>query len=86
MSNPTPAFVLVSAEKTFSSYTQDQGANYAQNRTDYHPNLYKTIIDSILPPAASSTPSSTLVAVRARLPARSHRTSPTPSASTRPRA
>lgn len=45
MSNPTPAFVPVSAEKTFSSYTQDQGANYAQNRTDYHPNLYKTIID-----------------------------------------
>jgi SAM-dependent methyltransferase len=45
MANPTPAFVPVSAEKTFSSYTQDQGANYAQNRPDYHPNLYKTIID-----------------------------------------
>jgi SAM-dependent methyltransferase len=45
MSNPTPAFVPVSAEKTFSSYTQDQGANYAQNRPGYHPNLYKTIID-----------------------------------------
>lgn len=45
MSNPTPAFVPVSAEKTFSSYTQDQGANYAQNRPDYHPGLYETIID-----------------------------------------
>jgi trans-aconitate 3-methyltransferase len=45
MSNPPPAFVPVSAEKTFSSYTQDQGANYAQNRSGYDPNLYKTIID-----------------------------------------
>lgn len=45
MSNPTPAFVPVLAEKTFSSYTQDQGANYAQNRPDYHPDLYKTVID-----------------------------------------
>jgi ubiquinone/menaquinone biosynthesis C-methylase UbiE len=45
MSNPTPAFVPVSAEKTFSSYTQDQAANYSQNRRGYHPNLYKTIID-----------------------------------------
>ena len=33
------------AEKTFSSYTKDQGANYAQNRRGYHPNLYKTVID-----------------------------------------
>ncbi|MCJ1458638.1 hypothetical protein MMC28_009012 [Mycoblastus sanguinarius] len=45
MSSPTPAFVPVSAEKTFRSYTQDQGATYAQNRHGYHPNLYKTIID-----------------------------------------
>ena len=45
MSNPTRAFVPVSAEKTFSSYTKDQGANYAQNRPGYHPSLYKTIID-----------------------------------------
>jgi SAM-dependent methyltransferase len=45
MSNPTPTFGSVSTEKTFSSYNQDQGANYAQNRPDYHPNLYKTIID-----------------------------------------
>ena len=45
MSNPTPAFVPVSAEKTFSSYTQDQGKTYAQSRPGYHPDLYKTIID-----------------------------------------
>jgi SAM-dependent methyltransferase len=32
-------------EKTFTSYTQQQGANYAKNRDDYHPNLYKSIID-----------------------------------------
>src|SRR6187402_1485133 len=45
MSNPDPAFVPVTAEKTFSSYTQEQGAAYAQNRRGYHPNLYKTILD-----------------------------------------
>ncbi|CZR66547.1 related to trans-aconitate 3-methyltransferase [Phialocephala subalpina] len=32
-------------EKTFSSFNKAQGANYAQNRRGYHPNLYKTIID-----------------------------------------
>lgn len=45
MSNPTPAYVPVAAEKSFSSYTQDQGASYAQNRPGYHPSLYQTIID-----------------------------------------
>ena len=45
MSNPPPTFVPVSAEKTFSSYTKEQGANYAQNRPGYCPKLYKTIID-----------------------------------------
>jgi trans-aconitate 3-methyltransferase len=40
MSNPTPA-----AEKTFSSFTKDKAANYAQNRRGYHPNLYKIIVD-----------------------------------------
>ena len=40
MSDSTPP-----AEKTFSSYTKDQGANYAKNRPGYHPDLYKTIID-----------------------------------------
>lgn len=39
MSNPTPP-----TEKTFSSFTKDQGANYAQNRLVYHPNLFQTII------------------------------------------
>ncbi|KAF7562272.1 hypothetical protein G7046_g1856 [Stylonectria norvegica] len=33
------------AEKTFKSYTQDQGAKYAQVRPPYHPNLYKTIVN-----------------------------------------
>jgi hypothetical protein len=32
-------------EKTFSSYTKDQGANYAKLRRGYHPNLYKTVVD-----------------------------------------
>jgi trans-aconitate 3-methyltransferase len=41
-SNPTPAFV---PEKTFTSFTKDQGSNYAENRTGYHPNLYKIILD-----------------------------------------
>jgi ubiquinone/menaquinone biosynthesis C-methylase UbiE len=31
-------------EKTFSKFTQSQGANYAQYRKGYHPALYKTII------------------------------------------
>ncbi|KAE8443149.1 hypothetical protein EG329_002318 [Mollisiaceae sp. DMI_Dod_QoI] len=45
MSTPTPAFVPVTAEKTFSAFTKDQGANYAQNRKGYSPKLYKTILD-----------------------------------------
>jgi ubiquinone/menaquinone biosynthesis C-methylase UbiE len=32
-------------EKTFKSYTKDQGAAYAKNRTAYHPKLYATILD-----------------------------------------
>jgi len=32
-------------EKTFSSFTKEQGANYAQNRHGYHPKLFQTIID-----------------------------------------
>jgi SAM-dependent methyltransferase len=35
----------VAAEKTFRSYTHEQGAKYAQNRLGYNPNLYKTILD-----------------------------------------
>ncbi|KAF2502520.1 S-adenosyl-L-methionine-dependent methyltransferase [Lophium mytilinum] len=45
MSNSTPKSVSVSTEKTFTSYTKDQGATYAQNRHGYHPSVYKTIID-----------------------------------------
>lgn len=42
MSDRTPA---ATSEKTFSSFTKDQGANYAKNRGGYRPSLYKTIID-----------------------------------------
>ncbi|KAL4871464.1 S-adenosyl-L-methionine-dependent methyltransferase, partial [Aspergillus spectabilis] len=31
-------------EKTFRDYTPEQGKSYAQNRLDYHPSLYSTII------------------------------------------
>jgi SAM-dependent methyltransferase len=34
-----------SQEKTFSTYTFDQGKAYAEVRRDYHPNLYRTIIN-----------------------------------------
>jgi SAM-dependent methyltransferase len=36
---------VASEEKTFRSYTHEQGATYAQNRRGYHPNLYKTILN-----------------------------------------
>ncbi|OIW22582.1 S-adenosyl-L-methionine-dependent methyltransferase [Coniochaeta ligniaria NRRL 30616] len=36
---------MASREETFRSFTEKQGANYAQNRRDYHPDLYQTIID-----------------------------------------
>ncbi|KAF2817305.1 S-adenosyl-L-methionine-dependent methyltransferase [Mytilinidion resinicola] len=45
MSNPTPDSISISAEKTFTSYTKDQGATYAQTRLNYHPSLYTAIID-----------------------------------------
>jgi SAM-dependent methyltransferase len=46
MSNPDlPSVPPVTAEKTFRAYTKDQGAEYAQHRPGYHPNLYKTILD-----------------------------------------
>ncbi|KAL2857301.1 S-adenosyl-L-methionine-dependent methyltransferase [Aspergillus pseudoustus] len=32
------------AEKTFRSYTAEQGKTYVQNRLDYHPNLYNTVL------------------------------------------
>ncbi|KAE9366077.1 S-adenosyl-L-methionine-dependent methyltransferase [Stipitochalara longipes BDJ] len=40
MSTPTAP-----TEKTFSSFTKEQGANYAQHRRGYHPKLLQTIID-----------------------------------------
>jgi SAM-dependent methyltransferase len=39
MATPAPT------EKTFTSYTAEQGAKYAKHRRGYHPNLYKTIIE-----------------------------------------
>lgn len=39
MSGPTAP-----TEKTFSSFTKEQGANYAQMRRGYHPKLFETII------------------------------------------
>ncbi|KAH6884227.1 methyltransferase [Thelonectria olida] len=33
------------ADKIFTTFTNDQGANYAEIRPKYHPNLYKTVVD-----------------------------------------
>ncbi|KAJ9136786.1 S-adenosyl-L-methionine-dependent methyltransferase [Coniochaeta hoffmannii] len=35
---------MASQEQTFRSFTPSQSANYSQNRRDYHPTLYNTII------------------------------------------
>jgi len=43
MSNPTSG--SAPEEKTFKTYSKDQGAHYANARPGYHPNLYKLIID-----------------------------------------
>jgi len=32
-------------EKTFRSYSQEQGKAYAQARQDYHPKVYQTVVD-----------------------------------------
>ena len=46
MANPTiQAFVPAPSEKTFTAYTSEQGAHYAQHRPGYHPNLYKEVLD-----------------------------------------
>jgi trans-aconitate 3-methyltransferase len=48
MSTETPtkeANVLETKEKTFSSYTQEQGKAYAAVRVDYHPKVYQLILD-----------------------------------------
>ncbi|KAH8698526.1 S-adenosyl-L-methionine-dependent methyltransferase [Talaromyces proteolyticus] len=36
------------AEKTFSSYNQEQGKAYAEIRRDYHPKVYQTVLDQHL--------------------------------------
>ena len=41
MSTPQPS---TSSEKTFTSYTKDQGKSYAQARPSYHPKLYETVL------------------------------------------
>lgn len=43
MAEATPTSVPISDERTFRSYTSQQGANYAEARRNYHPNLYETI-------------------------------------------
>ncbi|KAK1833718.1 S-adenosyl-L-methionine-dependent methyltransferase [Podospora conica] len=43
MSEAVPPSVPISDERTFRSYTSQQGANYAEVRRDYHPSLYETI-------------------------------------------
>lgn len=40
-----PSSVPFTKEKTFSSYNQEQGKKYAQARLNYHPKVYKTILD-----------------------------------------
>lgn len=44
MTTPKSSAVFT-PEKTFNTYTTEQGATYAKARPDYHPNLYKRIID-----------------------------------------
>jgi len=39
----TPA--SATQEKTFSSYSKEQGKEYAQSRPDYHPTVYQTVLD-----------------------------------------
>lgn len=45
MTTPAPTSLPFTKEKTFSSYTQDQGQKYASARRDYHPKLYQAVID-----------------------------------------
>jgi SAM-dependent methyltransferase len=45
MSNPGPNPGSFKKEKTFRSYTPEQGAAYAQNRYGYNPELYQLILD-----------------------------------------
>lgn len=36
---------ILPTEKTFTSYSHEQGKAYAQARPDYHPTLYQTVLD-----------------------------------------
>jgi SAM-dependent methyltransferase len=45
MSEQCAAPASATQEKTFSSYNKEQGNAYAQFRPDYHPSLYKTVLD-----------------------------------------
>ncbi|KAH7127839.1 S-adenosyl-L-methionine-dependent methyltransferase [Dactylonectria estremocensis] len=45
MSDSVPTPAIDPKEKTFSSYNSEQGNAYAEVRPDYHPNLYKYVLD-----------------------------------------
>lgn len=45
MSQAKPDSAIFKQEKTFSSYSHEQGKAYAQVRRDYHPNVYKAVLD-----------------------------------------
>lgn len=45
MATPAPSTSSFSEEKTFRSFSKEQGKNYAEHRRDYHPKLYQIIID-----------------------------------------
>src|SRR4051794_40870629 len=42
MATPQPS---TSSEKTFTSYTKEQGESYAQARPSYNPKLYQTVLE-----------------------------------------
>jgi trans-aconitate 3-methyltransferase len=45
MAVPTTSSLPFTKEKTFASYSQEQGERYAQTRRDYHPQVYQTVLD-----------------------------------------
>jgi hypothetical protein len=47
---------MANTEKTFRFYTSDQGKCYAQNRLDYHQDLYNLMSPTTLQPAVNLTP------------------------------
>ncbi|KAF2875902.1 S-adenosyl-L-methionine-dependent methyltransferase [Massariosphaeria phaeospora] len=40
-----PNAIVGLKEKTFTAYTPAQGAHYANSRPDYHPDLYRSVLD-----------------------------------------